>query len=223
MASVSSGSAPLRQCKRKTMANKRSEPRKIKKRYTFRPTLGTLLLFCFGLIFVLVWVFSLGVMVGRNSLPVLTDALSNSQSGAAVAKEEQAGEYLEPIKEEVLTFYEQLVHERDSATRKEIPPPSGKQAETKTSPRRTEQAEEHSRHYSVQVAAFKDKAKTEQMVERLRSLGYRAYSYQTVINGESFYRVRCGPFYSMPEAKRYAKRLADSEGFKPFVIYPHNE
>ncbi len=82
------------------------------------------------------------------------------------------------------------------------------------------QGEEDSRHYSVQVIALKDKEKTEQMVERLSSLGYQAYYYQTLINGETFYRVRCGPFYTIPEAKKYAKRLADREGLKPFVVYP---
>lgn len=205
------------------MANNKSAPKRVKKRYTFRPTLGTLFLLCFGLIFVLAWVFSLGVLVGRNSLPIAIDALSNKQGGAAVAEEKQAPEHVEPIKEEELTFFEQLVHKRDSATREETPHLSAKQAETKTSARRTEQAEEPARHYSVQVAAFKDKAKTEQMVERLGSLGYRAYYYQTLINGEIFYRVRCGPFYSIREAQRYAKRLADTEGFKPFIIYPNNK
>jgi cell division septation protein DedD len=205
------------------MANKKSTPKKIRKRYTFRPTLGSLALFCFGLIFVLAWVFSLGVMVGRNSLPVAIDVHSNKQGGAAVAEEKQAAENLEPITEEELTFYEQLVHKRDSATKEEIPHLSTKQAETKTDVRRTKQAEEPARHYSVQVAAFKDKAKTEQMVARLSSLGYQAYYYQTLIHGEMFYRVRCGPFYSIREAKRYAKRLAESEGFKPFIIYPDNK
>jgi cell division septation protein DedD len=80
--------------------------------------------------------------------------------------------------------------------------------------------DEESHGYSVQIAALQDKGKTEKIVERLAGLGYRAYYRQTVINGETFYRVRCGPFATIEEARDYAKRLTTREGFKPFIVYP---
>jgi len=61
------------------------------------------------------------------------------------------------------------------------------------------------------------------MVERLTGLGYQTYYYQILINGKMYYRIRCGPFSNIEKAKQYAKRLANKEGFKPFIIYPNKE
>ena len=202
------------------MTNKKSSSKKIKKRYTFRPTIGSLFLFCFGLIFVLAWVFCLGVIVGRNFLPIAFDTFSRTKETVVEAKEEKRTDHIESIKEEELTFYNQLVNKKERAKEEITSRPSVKEPDRKKKPTHVWQGEEDSHHYSVQVIALKDKEKTEQMVKRLSSLGYQAFYYQTLINGETFYRVRCGPFYTIPEAKQYAKRLADREGLKPFVVYP---
>ena len=202
------------------MTNKKSSSKKIKKRYTFRPTLGSLFLFCFGLIFVLAWIFCLGVIVGRNFLPITFDTFSRTKETVVEVKEEKTTDHVEPIKEEELTFYNQLVNKKERAKEGVTSQLSVKEPDRKRKQTQVWQGEEDSRHYSVQVIALKDKEKTEQMVERLSSLGYQAYYYQTLINGKTFYRVRCGPFYTIPEAKKYAKRLADREGLKPFVVYP---
>ena len=202
------------------MTNKKSSSKKIKKRYTFRPTLGSLFLFCFGLIFVLAWIFCLGVIVGRNFLPITFDTFSRTKETVVEVEQEKTTDHVEPIKEEELTFYNQLVNKKERAKEGVTSQVSVEEPDRKTKQTQVWQGEEDSRHYSVQVIALKDKEKTEQMVERLSSLGYQAYYYQTLINGEIFYRVRCGPFYTIREAKKYAKRLADREGLKPFVVYP---
>ncbi|MBW1715123.1 MAG: SPOR domain-containing protein [Deltaproteobacteria bacterium] len=202
------------------MANRKSSSKKIKKRYTFRPTIGSLLLFCFGVIFVLAWVFCLGVIVGRNFLPIAFGTFSRTKETIVEPKEEKKRDHVEPIKEEELTFYNQLVNKKERAKEEISSRLSVKEPDRKKKQTHVWQTSEDSRHYSVQVIALKDKEKTEQMVKRLSSLGYHAYYYQTLINGEIFYRVRCGPFYTIPEAKKYAKRLADREGLKPFVVYP---
>ena len=202
------------------MTNKKSSSKKIKKRYTFQPTLGSLLLFCFALIFVLTWVFCLGVIVGRNFLSITFDTFSKTRE--TVVEEEKTTDHVEPIKEEELTFYNQLVNKKERATEELPSQVSVKKPDRKREQTHMLQAEEGSPHYSVQVIALKDKEKTEQMLERLSRLGYQAYYYQTLIKGEIFYRVRCGPFYTIQEAKKYAKRLADREGLKPFVVYPSN-
>lgn len=202
------------------MTNKKSSSKKIKKRYTFRPTLGSLFLFCFGLIFVLAWVFCLGVVIGRNFLPITFDTFSRTKEAVVGVKEEKMTDHVDPIKEEELTFYNQLVNKKERSKEGVTSQLSVKEPDRKRKQTKVWQGEEDSRHYSVQVIALKDKEKTEQMAERLSSLGYQAYYYQTLINGETFYRVRCGPFYTIPEAKKYAKRLADREGLKPFVVYP---
>ena len=202
------------------MTNKKSSSKKIQKRYTFRPTLGSLLLFCFGLIFVLAWVFCLGVIVGRNFLPITFATFSKTKETVVEVEEEKTTDHVEPIKEEELTFYNQLVNKKERAKKDVTSQVSVKEPVRKRKQTQVWQGEEDSRHYSVQVIALKDKEKTEQMVEKLSRLGYQAYYYQTLINGEIFYRVRCGPFYTIQEAKKYAKSLADREGLKPFVVYP---
>jgi len=202
------------------MTNKKSSSKKIKKRYTFRPTLGSLLLFCFALIFVLTWVFCLGVIVGRNFLSITFDTFSKTRE--TVVEEEKTTDQVEPIKEEELTFFNQLINKKERAKEEVTSQVSVKEPDRSRKQTHMLQAEEDSPHYSVQVIALKDKEKTEQMLERLTTLGYQAYYYQTLIKGEIFYRVRCGPFYTVQEAKKYAKRLADREGLKPFVVYPSN-
>ena len=202
------------------MANKKSSPRKIKKRYTFRPTLSNLLVLCFGVLFLLAWAFTLGIMVGRNLMPLPFSALSSTEETAAKERKETTVDHFEPIKEEDLTFYDQLVHKKERA-RKEVtaePPASVRELKKKERPAKEVGKESH--RYSVQVAALQDKGKTEEMVEELKRLGYRAYYRQTRINGETFYRVRCGPFNTEKEARDYAKRLTARQGFKPFIVYP---
>ena len=202
------------------MANKKSSPGKIKRKYTFRPTLGNLLVLCFGVLFLLVWAFTLGVMVGRNVMPLPFSALSNTEETAAQVRNETSGDHFEPIKEEDLIFYDQLVPKKKRVG-KEItakPPASLRAPKKKVTPARG--TGEQSHHYSVQIAALQDKGKTEAMVRRLTGLGYRAYYRQTVVNGETFYRVRCGPFSTVEQARDYAERLTAREGFKPFIVYP---
>ncbi len=97
------------------MTNKKSSSKKIKKRYTFRPTLGSLFLFCFGLIFVLAWIFCLGVIVGRNFLPITFDTFSRTKETVVEVEQEKTTDHVEPIKEEELTFYNQLVNKKERA------------------------------------------------------------------------------------------------------------
>jgi cell division septation protein DedD len=200
------------------MANKKAVP-KIRKRYAFRPTLSTLLLLCFGLLFLLAWAFTLGILVGRNLLPLPFSVLSTTEETAAQERKETKAEHFEPIKEEDLTFYDQLVLKEERAKKVvTAKPPASAQLLKKKAPLRG--AGEKSHGYSVQIAALQDKGKTEEMVEKLAGLGYRAYYLQTVINGETFYRVRCGPFTSVEEARDNAKRLTTRQGFEPFIVYP---
>ena len=201
------------------MANKKAVP-KIRKRYAFRPTLSTLLLLCFGVLFLLAWAFTLGIMVGRNILPLPFSAFSTTEETAAQEKKETTAEHFEPIKEEDLTFYDQLVAKEERAKKVVTTKPPASAQAVKEKGARLRGTGEKSNGYSVQIAALQDKGKTEEMVERLAGLGYRAYYLQTVINGETFYRVRCGPFNSVEEARDYAKRLTAREGFKPFIVYP---
>ena len=202
------------------MVNKRSSSKKERRRYTFQLTLSSLLLLSICLVFILAWVFSLGIMAGRGFLPSAIEIFSSIKEEVANDEEEKDINHPRPIREEELTFYKQLVSKKER-TKKRVR--SSHVLKDKDNKAKVEQLKEDIRGYSVQVAALKDKGKAEKMVERLIGLGYPAYYYQALIDDEMYYRVRCGPFLSIEEVSRWAERLADKEGFKPFIIYPTNK
>jgi len=205
------------------MVNRKSSPKKERKRYTFQFTFSSLLLSSISLLFILAWVFSLGIMVGRGFLPGAIDTFSSIKERIMKDKEKKEIDHPRPIKEEALTFYSQLVDKKDRVKKKMLAKPLLRDQERASKKTKAVQTKEDTRNHSVQVAALKDKMKTEKMVERLTRLGYPAYYYQTLINGKMYYRIRCGPFPTEGEARKCAKRLADKEDFKPFIVYPTNK
>jgi septal ring-binding cell division protein DamX len=199
---------------------------KTRKRYTLRPTVGSFVLFSLGLLFVLAWVFGLGVMVGRNYLPDILSVFSLTKEKTFAGRQEPKTKQVLSIKEEELTFYDHLVIKKDSATKEIITKPvikDQKKPEEKAQARKIEQVKKSILDYSVQVVALKDKGEAKKIVKRLQQLGHQAYYYRILINGTLFYRVRCGPFSTVVEARTCAKRLAATIHLKPFIVYPpHN-
>jgi cell division protein FtsN len=206
------------------MANKKSSPEKPKKRYIFQFSLTSLLFSGIGFIFILVWVFALGIMVGRGFLPRSLERFWFFKSKAVSEEKGNKAKHVPLIKEEELTFYNQLTDKKSKA-RSEPPPQAHPRDQVRPQKRaKIAQGEtDKAGKYRVQVAALKDKGKTEEMVERLIKSGYPAYSYKTLINGTVYYRIRCGPFTTVDQAKSFAARLIEKEGFKPFIVYPNSE
>ncbi len=160
------------------------------------------------------WVFTLGIIVGKGLLPV-------GEVGPPVIKGEiQKDDHKLslPIKEEELAFYKELVEKKERARRETVLTPQEKSREHKMHlASKIDEIKREIGNYSVQVAALKDRDQAEGMVERLTRLGYPAYFYKGKINGEIYYRIRCGPFLNMEEARKYAHKLAAEQGFKPFI------
>ncbi len=202
------------------MGNRRSSPKKERRRYSFQFTFSSLLLVSIGSVFILAWVFSLGIMVGRGFLPSTIGSFSFIKGKAEKGEEENKSDQIRPLKDEELTFYNQLVHKKERARERALPRGVSKDQGRK---KEASPLQEERGNYSVQVAALKEKGKSEKLVERLTSLGYPAYYYQAQINDEVYYRIRCGPFLTLDEVRKCARRLADSEGFKPFIVYPSTD
>jgi cell division protein FtsN len=156
-------------------------------------------------------------MVGRGFLPSAIEAFSSVNEEVTNDEEDKEIDHTRPIREEELIFYNRLISKKEE-TKERVR--SSHVLKDKDKEAKVEQLKEEIRSYSVQVAALKDKGKAEKMVERLVRLGYPTYYYQTLINDVMYYRIRCGPFQKIEEANKSAKRLADNEGFKPFIIYP---
>jgi len=205
------------------MANRKPTPEKERKRHIFHFSFRSLFLLSIGVFFVLGWVFFLGILVGRGLLPNSIENFSFIKKKIVKDETEKKNEHVSPIKIDELTFYNHLIDKKEEPKKKAPPATLSKNQVKKIEKTKLGQLKQEIRSYSIQVAALKDKAKTKKMVERLTRLGYQAYYYQILINGEMFYRIRCGPFSNIEKAKQYAKRLANKEGFKPFIVYPNNE
>jgi cell division protein FtsN len=63
--------------------------------------------------------------------------------------------------------------------------------------------------YNIQIEAVMDKSGADEMVARLKSLGYNAQEMKVALNGQTWYRVRIGPYASADEATAAQDRLRE--------------
>ena len=63
--------------------------------------------------------------------------------------------------------------------------------------------------YNIQIEAVMDKSGADEMVSRLKTLGYNAQEMKTALNGQIWYRVRVGPYNSQEEAKAAQDKLRE--------------
>jgi cell division septation protein DedD len=219
------------------MANRKSAPEKPKKRYVLQFSWTSLLFSGIGGIVILAWVFALGIIAGRGSLDTSLEGLFGFKGKAVNDEHGSSANQEPPIKEEELTFYNQLIDTQPKSKPK--PPLTDMKPKSKPKPqpqappsadlriaKRINQLQEEqheARGYRVQVAALKDRETTEKTVARLLKAGYPAYYRKAIVNGEIYYRIRCGPFRGANQAKGLAIRLREKEGFKPFILHPDSE
>jgi DedD protein len=70
--------------------------------------------------------------------------------------------------------------------------------------------------WAVQLGAFSNRSKAEQLVADLRKRGYAAFLLEYRAGGQVLYRVRVGPEQDRERAREIAARLA-KDGFEPVV------
>jgi cell division septation protein DedD len=61
--------------------------------------------------------------------------------------------------------------------------------------------------FNIQIDAVMDRTNAEQMTARLQKLGYRAFMVPTDISGQTWWRVRVGPYQSQEEASAAEQEL----------------
>jgi cell division protein FtsN len=66
-----------------------------------------------------------------------------------------------------------------------------------------------SRGYNIQIQALMDKSAADQMLSKLKRLGYNGQESKVAFNGQTWYRVRVGPYPSADEANAAQARLHD--------------
>jgi DedD protein len=70
--------------------------------------------------------------------------------------------------------------------------------------------------WAVQLGAFSNRAKAEQLVAELKKRRYAAFMLEYRASGQVLYRVRVGPEQDRARADEIAARLA-KDGFQPVV------
>jgi DedD protein len=65
------------------------------------------------------------------------------------------------------------------------------------------------RPYNIQIEAVMDKSGADEMVSRLKTLGYNAQEVKVALNGQTWYRVHVGPYASAEDATAAQNRLRE--------------
>jgi cell division septation protein DedD len=219
------------------MAKKTKKTKKeARKTYRFEMTPLSLCFWSLCLLFLLSWIFVLGIFVGRGFLPGGADLLTELKGRmdklqTAVMPREPSKTRTENREEEdpKLAFYERL-SSRKNAVRMGVEPPKEAPAEKNPAGARQKGAEKNpsasnrqgitsgaSFQYTVQLASLGEKVRANAVIQRLRDQGYEAYVTEAVVGGKVYYRVRCGHFLTREEAGQHARKLAKEAGFKGFV------
>ncbi|MBW1996760.1 MAG: SPOR domain-containing protein [Deltaproteobacteria bacterium] len=215
------------------MGKKKSGSKKgVKKKYRIEMTPLSLFLWGFCLLFLLTWVFVLGILVGRGFLTgdftVISDLknqitkLEEITGRKGPGEESRRPKSLE--KDLELMFYEKLSNKKEEAKKKvvvrrrEDSRPKG-QAPRKSPVSRSPKTPSTSGFkYTVQVASLGELDRAKILINQLKQKGYSAYYYTATIDGKTYYRVRCGKFESKRQATEFARRLERDSGIRGFVF-----
>ena len=185
------------------------------------------------LLFLLFWVFVLGVFVGKGLIPGMMPEIKNPFrifQEMFGAKEEY--NYQKPEDPE-LVFYEKLVSKKNKVKNNSLPPekkdiPVQKVTLSKDDateiPEKKKTIEDKAlpevisgELYSVQIASISDSANAKKLVKELVDKDFDAYYYTATVKGKKTYRIMSGRFSSENDALKHLKRLEKLTGFKGFV------
>jgi len=207
------------------MSRKEKKTKKKPKKYLLELTLGSIVFWASGFFFFLVWMFILGVLVGRGHLSYgkMKDKLAEVQV-KMLEKESSDLDIIKKLDDDPkLSFYDELSSKKEAAAQRSHPSVSKKPAQTKLvkksdeMPNRLTSVQQRSQQYVLQTGSFTDRAKAENMVKRLKARGYAAFLSRAVMDGKVYYRVICGPFDTENKADEYKKFLAKKENIHGFV------
>ena len=207
------------------MSPKKKTSKKKPKKFLLELTFKSVIYWSGGLLFLLIWMFVLGILVGRGHLSfgLMKDKFSEVQE--MVGQEDAtAPETVKKTEEDPkFAFYEELCSKKEEAVRKSRPA-TGIKSKQKVSPRKTKKETDTKKatagpvqQYVLQIGSFGDKAKAAALVDRLKRRSYPAYSLVASVDGKLYYRVKCGPFNTEKRADAFKKEIAQKEDIHGFV------
>jgi len=226
------------------MSRKTSQPKKKGsakgKRVGFELTRKEVLLWVGVAFLVMVWMFTLGVIVGRGLSPVRFDVEKLTEELAALKEQalrrEKPGRHGETAPPKTpLGFYDALTDKKEEArlrskVKKASPKPRAELATasktaSKPGPRALEKPSTSldkegpaTGLLTLQVASLQDSARAEKMVSDLKRKGYSAYQVTTEVPGKgTYHRVRVGHFKDRSAARQAAVGLR-REKLESFIV-----
>jgi cell division septation protein DedD len=198
---------------------------------------------CFGLVLALLWMFLLGLFVGKGITPAninLTEIKKRMVaegiwpgSGKTVQQEEpsRTTNTKEKIPLNDLEFYEKLAKKKQSRLQKPtvVKTPPKKKSDTVTAPnlassaqpstKSREQQRPSAGSFTIQLASFKDVASAKKFAAGFKDLKPPPTVRQVELPGKGrWYRVQVGQFASRDEATALADRLAKKYQIQVFVV-----
>ncbi|MGD9158209.1 MAG: SPOR domain-containing protein [Desulfobacteraceae bacterium] len=216
------------------MAKKKSskKPKKIK----IELTPFSLFLWSLFFLFLLAWVFVLGILAGRGLLPGSMSGLENPfKKLKAATDQKEEYEYKRPEEDPAFVFYDNLESKKNEVKRRTIPqrkkdPPQEitlSRDDTAISPEKpksggsTGEKQKEAlpevalqEYFSVQIASISNIERAKNLVKELVDQDYDAYYYTAVVNGKRTFRIMCGRFQKRGDAAECLNRLKRDTVYK---------
>ena len=198
---------------------------------------------CFGLLLALLWMFLLGLFVGKGITPANINFSEIKKRMMAEGIWPGSGETGRqespppstttkkkiPLKD--LEFYEKLAKKKEAQLQKpaaaKTPPKEKPPATVAAKPpppapqkkKSSAQQKPSTDHFTVQLASFKDLTSAKKFASRFRGLKHKATIREVELSGKGrWYRVQVGKLASREEATALANHLAKKYELNAFVI-----
>ncbi|MCP4682673.1 MAG: SPOR domain-containing protein [Desulfobacterales bacterium] len=208
------------------MPIKKTRSKAKKKKYVLELSITSLILWGIVLLFLLAWIFVLGILVGdgfllngAKNLKELKGQIAELQDTLSRKDELNQKVPKKPAEDPQFSFHEILSTKKDKVAEKGRAAVKKKVARPKVHKKAAAPVKilETGRTYALQIASYETEIMAARMADRLTKRGYLVYYYHAKINGKPYYRVRCGPFKDRKEAEDLKKLLAKKEGIEGFV------
>jgi cell division protein FtsN len=169
--------------------------------------------------FIAGWMFFLGVLTGRGTIPVHFDTKDFSDRLATIAQSLSKGKKSDEKLD--LDFYHGLVNDsviiEPKEPEAETPTNTDKASEPKSQNRQKTDIKQTKGSYTLQVAAYQNYKDAAAEVIELEKMGFSSYQVKTKYGGKVWYRVRIGSFLSLKHAKT-AKTLLNKAGIDSIIF-----
>jgi len=207
------------------MSPKKKKTKKNPKKYRLELTFKSFILWFSGLFLLLVWIFILGILVGRGylSFGIVKDKIAEVQDSIGDRESTDLIPAKKSDEDPKFAFYEELSSKKEAAAKNNRPTTRKKPAREKSHIKPDEKSSSLSKipdstqQYVIQIGSFNDKAKATALVDHLVDRKYPTFFSTASIDGKLYYRVKCGPFKTEKNADEFKKILSEKEAIHGFV------